>query len=142
MSQMHKEYGHFSRPVKRELQRMYKLCPCCGTPSENLDHIFPICALEAMGEKIAAEFGVPDIHSVNNGWHICTVCHAQKSAEEFAAWPNGDKLSEVYNRWFKKAFTATGRRRFWKGEANMAGVRARRNRRLIERRLRAKQKIA
>lgn len=142
MSNMHKQFGHFSRPVKRELQRMYKLCPCCGTPSENLDHIFPLNALEALGEKIAKNFGIPDIHAIENGWFICTKCHAEKSREEFSAWPHGDKLSEVYNRWYKKAFTPTGKRRGWKGPANMQGVRARRNRRLIDRRLQAKLKAA
>ncbi len=141
MSMMHKQFGHFSRPTKRILLRS-KVCPCCGTPAGNLDHIFPLNALEALGEKVMREFGVSDIHSENNGWHICTKCHSEKSAQENAAWPHGDKISAVYAKWWKKAFTPTGRRRIWTGPINMKGVRAGRNRRLIHIRAKARLKVA
>lgn len=141
MSMMHKQFGHFSRPTKRLLLRS-KVCPCCGRPAGNLDHIFPLNALEALGENAMHAFGVADIHAPENGWHICTKCHSDKSRDENAAWPHGDKLSAVYNKWWKKAFTATGRRRIWKGEINMKGVRAARNRRLIIIRAKARQKVA
>lgn len=137
MSEMHKLHGHFSRPTKRLLLRS-KVCPCCGRPAGNLDHIFPLNAYDLFGPKVAAEFGVTDIHATENGWHICTKCHHEKSEEENKAWPHGDLISAIYAKWYKKAFTPAGRRRIWKGEINMKGVRAARNRRLIEIRKRAK----
>ena len=138
MSHNHRELGHFSQRQRTNMLRLYKFtCPCCGHQATQMDHIFALDFYE-----LSKAFGVLDIHADENGWVICSKCHAQKTKEEYKAYRDGAAISKVYNKWWKKAFTSSGKRRYWKGETIKKGARARRNRILIRNRQRLKQKMA
>ena len=131
MSSLHAEFGHFSRPVKRALTRMYKVCPCCGKSLAhflpNFDHIFPLTLWDQFPQT-AKEIFPEGMHNIDNGWIICAgpgSCHAQKSAEEYAAARDGKALLKVAEKWYRKAYDKKGKRNFWGGEVKLRSLVAR-----------------
>lgn len=106
MSQNHIEHGHFSGDIQRKIRKTYThICALCNRPGRACDHLFPLNAID-----FAEHFGV-DIHSFENGWLLCNKCHNIKSKEENAAYPHGELISKIYNRYWKLAFTPKGCRR-------------------------------
>ena len=139
MSDLHAEMGHFSRPVKRELMRLYRVCPICGGHSGcvdmQFDHIVPL-SFFAEYPAAAKEIMPNGPHDKANGWRICAgpnSCHAKKSVEEYRnAW-NGAQFLTVVNKWYAKAYRkARGGERggehmriFWQGKARKFTLSAR-----------------
>lgn len=130
MSLLHKEHGHFSRETQTKVRKMYNhICALCERPGYAVDHIFPLMFLDIQNVN-PVDFGVNDVHGIDNAWLLCSHCHDKKSIAENTAYPNGGALSKIYNRYWKLAFTPKGSRRVKKidrEQVNRIGQRARRN---------------
>lgn len=147
MSKNHRNgVGHFGRTVIREVSRFYgRVCPSCGGYACETDHIL---ALDF--HEYAKDFGLDDIHSMDNAWRICTACHYDKNIEErkLASLSNRKDfvryLNRHYNKWYGRAFR-NGERIKWTGPVDLKAIRAafdKRQQMFAERTARRKEKKA